>query len=297
MLVTNGRQIAVVSVFAGAGFFGGWLVSPRWLAEQGAPVMQLAIPATGALTGTPTPGSAWIGPEWIWQWYLAILLGVVLAAMLWSLRRLKHAAVAGHKNAAPARGSERASANPWAPDAVAAGKVETAAAPRELLSNPWQFGDASLTFDDRVRLAVEGSLRSSRVLGVIYLAVRTGAESTRIAARISDEFRAKLRRTDHVKIETGVNGSLEISVFAPLLRSRSELAIIAERLMTAARRIAIDCKQLQLDEPGLAMYPIDGYECDELIASARANAQGDTCCISREGVVQLAKRRSEILSN
>ena len=143
---------------------------------------------------------------------------------------------------------------------AAAMEVQPAiSAPRTLLQNPWGQEADGLSFDERVRLAAQGSVIAGRVIGVIHFHLGGGeAAVADPAAPIADRFRAALRATDHVR----VLDRFEIIVFISLLPSLDALRSIAGRLKAIAEGFGRVC------EPGLAMYPIDGYSSGELIEAA-----------------------------
>jgi len=167
---------------------------------------------------------------------------------------------------------------------------DPADAPRFLLANPWTGGDPSLTLDERVRIAIEASLRASRTLGVICFEVPAFANQPEheVVLRM---LRERLRRSDHVEIAER-RGGAAIHVYVPLLRHRSDLAAISERLLEtlgvcAGAGLRAQQRKLGLARMGLAMYPIDGYTRADLLASARANMRGGDFCITGSTVLRL----------
>ena len=146
--------------------------------------------------------------------------------------------------------------------------------PRSLLRNPYGPETQHLSFDERVQIAAEASLRESRVIGAICFRVslKGGAAQRDVTAPdsqhlepLADFFRTRLRSTDCVRI----TGQDEIMVFVSLLDTLQHLRNITARLVAAVQNCQ-DLPNLQIGlATGAAMYPIDGYSGAELIASAR----------------------------
>lgn len=149
-------------------------------------------------------------------------------------------------------------------------------APRALFENPYGAEYAGLTLNDRVRVAIEASLRASRVIGVIVFHLprvisngRTMEVSERQVEELAALLRSKLRQTDGV-VRLG-DGS--IAVFISLLATKGNLNKIAHRLYTETQQFFISAPASQPLAPGTAMYPIDGYEPEDLIAAAHARME------------------------
>jgi hypothetical protein len=268
----NYKAMTFATALLGAGFATGYLLSSGPPAQPPTPIAATAQPSL-APPASNTPFETW---------RFALILLAVLGGAGWYVRkRITSASADLPEDIDTSKRLER--------NLAAFSTTPTADVPRELLTNPWTYPDASLSFDERVQLAVEGSLRASRVLGLIWFDAYAGADAVRVADRLRSELQGKLRGTDYVRIKAEKGGTIEIAVFVPLLRNRTDLAKIAGRLMTVANILVIDNKTLRVSEPGLAVYPIDGYSTDDLIASAKANAHGQTFCITRTGIVQLSR--------
>ena len=143
-------------------------------------------------------------------------------------------------------------------------------APRALLRNPYGPECAGLSFEEQMQIAARASLLSSRVIGVIHFAIPgppvagdelVGEDQAEILAQ---RFRRALRTSDCVRILN----SREIVIFVSLLSRREILIGISGRLQAVARDSGLFGEDVELPEPGLAMYPIDGYSSDELILAA-----------------------------
>lgn len=169
-------------------------------------------------------------------------------------------------------------------------EFDVAAAPRSLTSDPWSGGDPVLTIDQRVRIAIEASLRHSRVLGVIYLQVYAPGGRGLVEEKLLAAMKSRLRRTDHVEISSaGV--IIEAVVYVPLLRQRSDLANIAERLRNAAAAMTQEDAGVQVSRPGIALNPIDGYSRADLVAAARLDMNGEAFCVTGASTLPLPAPR------
>lgn len=154
--------------------------------------------------------------------------------------------------------------------------------PRNLIEKPFSPEIKGVDFEARVQCAIMGSLRHSRVLGVIHLGFHTGEDcgsasnpklmNIRMGA-IQKELEAKLRSGDCVKI----TGEGEISVIIPLLACKADLERIADRLCVVAIKAGPELDLSVAYQPGCAMYPIDGYSAAELIDAARGRARSAAC--------------------
>ncbi|MCC2097249.1 MAG: hypothetical protein KDJ29_10180 [Hyphomicrobiales bacterium] len=144
--------------------------------------------------------------------------------------------------------------------------------PRTLLQNPFGAEHQGLTFEDRVQIAAEASLRHDRVIGAIRF--KLGAmtchsqEAPHPAAlsveSLADCFHDRLRATDCIRIL----GEDDIAVFISLLHTKDDLNRIAARLFAEASALA-EQNGLQLTSlPGTAIYPLDGYSGDALMEAA-----------------------------
>ena len=201
--------------------------------------------------------------------HLLALAALVIAVLGRRRRRpgLTHLAVLSASSAAPLSPSlERT--------AAFRDNCEKRIIPRHLLRNPYGPETQHLSFEDRVQIAIEASLRESRVIGAICFRVdcfrQIGNAEPQVPGQGNLEvlaafFRKQLRLTDCVLI----TGPDEIMVFISLLDILDHLRSIAGRLAAAA----IDGKHL-LDwqvslATGTAMYPIDGYTSSEMIWSSR----------------------------
>jgi hypothetical protein len=198
---------------------------------------------------------------------LFIVGSVALAVRLARRRQTPRSAVAGQSAAAIVLGDSPANANEAGRDVLEYQKV-----PRELAHNPFGAEGAHLSFDERVRIAALGSVQAGRVIGAIQFkltpTLEPGDEEARPdlspVAHIAERFARNLRRSDGVR----VMGPDEIVIFVSLLARRRELEDISFRL----RRVLVkEGMGDQILHNGIAMYPIDGYTCAEMIEAARAH--------------------------
>jgi len=208
------------------------------------------------------------------MWLLALLAS--LAIMIRNFKRLAQGnQIVGASLAAVAPVSRDESLSKTA--GVIA--FDPAEAPRSLTRNPWHGGDPVLTIDQRVRIAIEASLRHSRVLGVICLQAFAPGRCEIAEEQLHKVLRSRLRRTDHVEISTA-GDIVEAIVYVPLLRQRTDLEKIAERLRLAVAEMEDNCGVMQVLRPGIALNPIDGYAHADLVAAARLNMSGERFCLT-----------------
>ena len=154
------------------------------------------------------------------------------------------------------------------------------AIPRVLLNNPYDKKIEYLTFEERVQIAVQASVRKGRVIGVIYFrldftpraplgvqAVTTGED---MILQLAAELETQLRATDCVKCVS----STEIAVFISLLSDSSQLNSVTQRLSATLTRLvsANETFSAQILQ-GSVLYPMGGYSSVELVASARHKAK------------------------
>ena len=165
--------------------------------------------------------------------------------------------------------------------------------PRDMLNDP----ALKLTLPERIESAIEASKIESRSLGVLSLQVaefdalsrRLGAEPMeRIVAKSTEALKRQLRATDRAS----GSGRDEILVCLPLMADRRDLESVAARLA----RTVQSCLAAETGEAepagldcGVAMYPIDGYSGEDLIASARMHAlKARAARLGRPGLVRRA---------
>lgn len=154
------------------------------------------------------------------------------------------------------------------------------AIPRVLLNNPYDKKIEYLTFEERVQIAVQASVRKGRVIGVIYFrldftphapigaqAITTGED---VILQLAGELEKQLRSTDCVKCVS----STEIAVFVSLLSDSSQLNSVTQRLSATLTRLmsANETVSAQISQ-GSVLYPMGGYSSVELVASARHKAK------------------------
>ncbi len=166
-------------------------------------------------------------------------------------------------------------------------KVEV---PRELLKNPFSVAYKGLGLAERVFIAAEASARAGRRMGAIVLnppanfadhasmlalqkdAIACGeTHDTRVPAhaqatvldQVVAHLRSKLRASDYVGLAEGNT----IVVFVSLLKTRDDLLAIARRMQVEANAALRSSGLLHgvsggsVWQPGIAIYPLDGYEC------------------------------------
>jgi hypothetical protein len=166
-------------------------------------------------------------------------------------------------------------------------KVEV---PRELLKNPFSVAYEGLGLAERVSIAAEASARAGRRIGAIVLnppanfadhasmpalqkdAIAFGeTHDTRVPAHVQAtvldqvvaHLRSKLRASDYV----GLAEWNTIVVFVSLLKTRDDLLTIARRMQVEANAALRSSGLLHgasggsVWQPGIAIYPLDGYEC------------------------------------
>lgn len=159
----------------------------------------------------------------------------------------------------------------------ASSRPSAAAVPRHLLKNPYGTGFHHLTFDEQVKIAIEASLRSARVIGVIHFTFPTTSKGELVRSDenprpdirvVADRFRSRLRQTDCVRLLA----KNEIAVFISLLSNVTDLESIATRLSYVAKESGFSLGTGLQDRPGLAMYPLDGYTGTDLISAAKNHA-------------------------
>ncbi len=154
------------------------------------------------------------------------------------------------------------------------------AIPRVLLNNPYDKKIEYLTFEERVQIAVQASVRKGRVIGVIYFhldftprapgspqAVTTSED---VILQLAAELETQLRATDCVKCVS----STEIAVFVSLLSDSSQLNSVTQRLSATLTRLmsANETVSAQISQ-GSVLYPMGGYSSVDLVASARHKAK------------------------
>ena len=173
------------------------------------------------------------------------------------------------------------------------------------------LNDASLlTLQERIASAIEMSRLHSRSFGIVSLqldcyeplARRLGAEGAQaVMTEVATTLKRALRSTDHARL----NGTNELLICLPLIAVRRDLETIAARLSRlVAQTLAPHLQTVQVVTPpvlvappvdaGIAMYPIDGYDGDALIESARTaaiSARG-----ARVGVPKPARRTDKALT-
>ena len=145
--------------------------------------------------------------------------------------------------------------------------------PRVLPLNPFDSPTSAHTFEGQIELAAQACLQLSRTIGIIYFELDT-YESIEIChgpviagntvANLALELRRALRSGDHVAI---LNQN-QIVVCITLLSDATDLKSIACRLQKVWRRTDGGSIAQEL-HPGLAVYPMHGYQGGDLIESAR----------------------------
>ena len=146
----------------------------------------------------------------------------------------------------------------------------TTPAPRNLLQNPFSQVGSRFSLEEQVEFAIQASVRAGRVIGVIHFhltpvkqvgSLGGGAQYNQSIDTVAAALREKLRMSDHVQ----VIGPSEILTFVTLLSELQDLNRIAKRLFRSARCF----KCFNTMPPGVAIYPLNGYSCEELIMSAK----------------------------
>ena len=154
------------------------------------------------------------------------------------------------------------------------------AIPRVLLNNPYDKKIEYLTFEERVQIAVQASLRKGRVIGVIYFHLDftprfpPGAQSLTtneaMLPQLAAELETQLRATDCVKCVSAT----EIAVFVSLLSDSAQLNSVTQRLSATLVRLMSENESFSAQIfQGSVLYPIGGYSSVDLIASARQKAK------------------------
>ncbi len=155
-----------------------------------------------------------------------------------------------------------------------------AAIPRVLLNNPYDKKIEYLTFEERVQIAVQASVRKGRVIGVIYFHLSftprdaNGAQALTadddVILHLAAELESQLRATDCVKCVSNT----EIAVFVSLMSDVAQLNSVAQRLSATLTRLMLEDEFVSAQiTQGSVLYPMGGYSSVALIASARQKAK------------------------
>ena len=146
-------------------------------------------------------------------------------------------------------------------------------APRTLLRNPFTQSRDIETLGREIEAAATASIRRGRTLGLAVIelpvnSIKQASEQDQAEALvgfIAGELRRILRSADHV----AVLDSREILICVCLLEGRNDLERVASRLSAVVRRLAEIPDEAPPLPVGFAIYPLDGYSGQELIAAAR----------------------------
>lgn len=191
------------------------------------------------------------------------------------------------------------------------------AVPRALLNNPYSSEFPDLTLEQRVAIAAEASARADRRIGAIVIQLSQALEpaccsgqdqpaddvpsviaprphSQNVLGELEAALRASLRQSDYV----GAVNDNSLVIFISLLNTKADLISIAERLEgVAGRTIAsLGAPSHTVSEPGIAMYPIDGYAAGDLYEVARRRADSKARQIAPELFTPVAALADQSMS-
>ena len=153
-------------------------------------------------------------------------------------------------------------------DPDAAPKSATGKARRGLL--------ALAEFLGAVDAAIPASLQQSRSVGVLYIRCALDCQDKMMRAAVlniaGDAILKAFRPTDPIM---RLDGS-DFVVALPMLADRRHIAAIEERLRQVTDETVVTTGFSIAAMTGSAMYPINGYSAEALVASARENMRYDT---------------------
>ncbi len=159
------------------------------------------------------------------------------------------------------------------------------------------LADPAIAFPRQIVAAAERSVWFGRTAGIVYFEIPADgaaspagrqAKSKRLAASVASQI---WRMVDDVDFVHVMNGG-EIVICLPLLSGATELRERAERLGDSREQLKLTGAP-SLAKAGTAIYPLDGYDGESLIAVARAKcrvAQGKAQSSSPYVLVEPAAR-------
>jgi hypothetical protein len=220
--------------------------------------------------GAMDAARAGFGPVWTWlvppSFGFVLLVPVALAFVL--VRHLRQQAA--RADFAPHAGTGTKHLDYLV---ETASQVQFEKVPRALLNNPYSSAFTGLSLQERVAIAVEASVRAGRRAGAIVLRLEVDVSAppgSRIMDTVQSALQSSVRQSDYVGI---INGN-HIVIFISLLNTKNDLLNIANRLHAVAATAvrAAGCPAQALSKPGAAIYPLDGYDADDLVESASRRA-------------------------
>lgn len=153
---------------------------------------------------------------------------------------------------------------------------ERRAYPKVILQNPFGAELEYLTFEQKIDVAIEGTLQAGRYVGVIFIPVFSeGGVSGHIGEKrlaialdmIGAEIKTNMRKHDGLNIESG-----GIAIAITLMKSLGNLESVSPRLQIVAALAARRLGDVVIGDAGMAAYPLDGYGAGELLQTARSRA-------------------------
>lgn len=130
-----------------------------------------------------------------------------------------------------------------------------------------------LSLRGQVSRAIESSLQANRVIGVVVIRnprLMEAFEREEMDATVEtlSIIREIVSRPHFLHISNS-----EIAVFVPQLKLRASLETLAEELQRNLSGFGVDEKGRANCASGTAMYPIDGYDAEALLASAKSKLE------------------------
>lgn len=214
-----------------------------------------------------------------WAFYTLVLL-----ILFWSWRRRRtniagiSRAIFNHANVSDSSSSSQSTSKFIKRKDAAINEQAYHKVSKKLLANPFGAEYTGISIEQRVQIATEASLRVSRKVGVIVFrfADETNSQlannqrrSFHQTEKTITRFRNILRKTDCVCSNT----NNEVIVFISFLETKLELNEIANRLLSATLKDnGTENNKLNF-LPGIAMYPLDGYNAEELVKTAKLRTE------------------------
>lgn len=134
--------------------------------------------------------------------------------------------------------------------------------PRTLPRSPFTPFSSLETFCSEIEAAAQASVRLSRTLGLLYLRAPSADESE--LEKACRDMKRAVRQTDHIARVGG-----EFVVCISLLKSMTDLKNIGVRLIERSGFKNLIAESAEARHVGAAIYPLDGYQGADLIASAQ----------------------------
>jgi hypothetical protein len=189
-------------------------------------------------------------------------------------------AIAGVSLALWARSGNKRNSEPAEPAEERTAEIywagERRAYPKVMLQNPFGAELEYLTFEQKIDVAIEGTLQAGRYVGVIFIPVfREGGDSGDVHAKrltialdmIGAEIKVNMRKHDGMNIEP-----VGLAIAITLMKSFGNLESVSRRLQIVAALAARRLGGVVIGDAGMAAYPLDGYSAAELLQTARSRA-------------------------